>query len=100
MYTTLLAFRNVTQIEFIKVYIQKIQTHLAAVAKLVGQLNSSHVDSHRNSIKISYGRPLPQRVCVRSTIKPATISVKLSKILLTMNSVPTRAGASCSTSVQ
>ena len=41
---------------------QKIQMHLAVVAKLVGQLNRSQVENHRNSIKISYGRPLPQRV--------------------------------------
>ena len=66
MYTTLLAFRNVTQMEFIKVYIQKIQMHLAAVAKLVGQLNSSHVDSHRNNIKISYGQ-----MCIRDSIGAA-----------------------------
>ena len=79
---------------------QKIQMHLAVVAKLVGQLNRSQVESHRNSIKISYGRPLPQRVWVRSTIKPANTSVTLSNILLTINSVPTSAGDSCKPSVQ
>ena len=100
MYTTLLAFRKVVHTAFMNTYITKTQTYFATVAMPVGQLKRSQVDNHRKSIKISYGRPLPQRVLVRSMIKPAIRSVKASTTLLTANTAPTMTGSRPSASVQ